>query len=96
MLVWLRKFVWLALNLTTLAVSFVGLSKSVTAGGRGLINPELYHGLVHVKPLARCLSGRATIAENKGVQKRPSHPRQDPAGAVVVVVVVVHLPCHMP
>ena len=41
-LVPLRKYVRLALNVASLTVSLVGLSKSVSGGGRELIHPELY------------------------------------------------------
>ena len=34
---------------------------------------------------------------NKDCQEaRPAHPQQDPAGVVVIVVLVVHVPYHMP
>ena len=55
-LVRLRKYVRLALNVTSLTVNVVGLIKSVAGGGRELVCPELYCRWVHVQPLARCLS----------------------------------------
>ena len=56
-LVPLRKYVRLALNVTSLTVGLVGLTKSVSGGGRELISPELYCRWAHVQPLAGCLSG---------------------------------------
>ena len=73
-LVRLRKYACLALNVTSLTVSLVGPSKLVSGGGRELINPELYCRCctvgrwAHVQPLAKCLLGQATAAENKDLK----------------------------
>ena len=63
-----RKYARLALNVTTMAMSLVGLSKSISGGGRELISPELYRSRAHVQPLACCLSGQATAAELKDLK----------------------------
>ena len=68
-LVQLRKYVRLALNVTTLTMSLVGLSKSIPGGDRELIGPKLYCRWAHVQPLARCLLGQATAAELKDLSR---------------------------
>ena len=67
-LVRLHKYVRLAVNVTSLTLSLVGLSKSVSGGDRELIIPELYRRWAHVQPLAKCLSRQATAAENKDLE----------------------------
>ena len=63
-----KKYVHMALNVTSLPVSLVGLGKSLAGGGWELISPELYCCWAHIQPRARCLSGQATIAENKDLK----------------------------
>ena len=69
-LVRLRKYVRLVLNVTSLTVSLMGLSKAVPGAGReliSLISLELYRRWAHVQPLARCISG--PIGDHIGEQR---------------------------
>ena len=47
--------------------------------------------------MAKHMVSNQSVGNNNVVQKtRPAHPRQDSAGLVAVVALVVHLPYHMP
>ena len=89
MRVHLRKYVRLALNVTTLTVSLVGLSKSIPGGGRELVCPDLYCRWAHVQPLARCLSGQATAAELKDL-KPPLQAFCELEGILVASLAIQH------